>query len=93
MQHESVWTASSSPPSILIRFFLPEVAEYNFYSFYICGAIMPNNLKQKITLIGATGLIVTHFLEEILQDDFQNVKATKRRKIPKLENKDFIIHF
>ena len=31
---------------------------------------MPNNLKQKITLIGATGLIGTHFLEEISPDDF-----------------------
>ena len=51
---------------------------------------MPNNLKQKITLIGSTGLIGTHFLEEISPDDFQNVKAITRRKIPNLENKDFI---
>ena len=51
---------------------------------------MPNNLKQKITLIGSTGLIGTHFLEEISPDDFQNVKALTRRKIPNLENKDFI---
>ena len=51
---------------------------------------MPNNLKQKITLIGATGLIGIHFLEEISLDDFQKVKAITRRKIPNLENKDFI---
>ena len=51
---------------------------------------MPNNLKQKITLIGATGLIGTHFLEEISPDDFEEVKAITRRKIPNLENKDFI---
>ena len=51
---------------------------------------MPNNLKQKITLIGATGLIGTHFLEEISPDDFQKIKALPRRKIPNLENKDFI---
>ena len=51
---------------------------------------MPNNLKQKITLIGSTGLIGTHFLEEISPDDFQNVKAITRRRIPNLENKDFI---
>ena len=52
---------------------------------------MPNNLKQKITLIGSTGLIGTHFLEEISPDDFQNVKAITRSRIPNLENKDFII--
>ena len=51
---------------------------------------MPNNLKQKITLIGATGLIGTHFLEEISPDDFEEVKAITRRKIPNLENMDFI---
>ena len=51
---------------------------------------MPNNLKQKITLIGSTGLIGTHFLEEISLDDFQNVKAITSRRIPNLENKDFI---
>ena len=51
---------------------------------------MPNRLKQKITLIGSTGLIGTHFLEEISPDDFQNVKAITRRKIPNLEKKDFI---
>jgi len=48
------------------------------------------NLKQKITLIGSTGLIGTHFLEQISPDDFQNVNAITRRKIPNLENKDFI---
>ena len=51
---------------------------------------MSNDLKQKITLIGSTGLIGTHFLEEISPDDFQNVKAITRRRIPNLENKDFI---
>ena len=51
---------------------------------------MPNNLKQKLTLIGSTGLIGTHFLEKISPDDFQYVKALTRRKIPNLENKDFI---
>ena len=51
---------------------------------------MPNNLKQKITLIGSTGLIGTHFLEHIGPDDFQNVKAITRRNIPNIENKDFI---
>ena len=51
---------------------------------------MLKNLKQKITLIGSTGLIGTHFLEEISPDDFQKVKAITRRKIPNLENKDFI---
>ena len=51
---------------------------------------MPNNLKQKITLIGSTGLIGAHFLEEISPDDFEEVKTITRRKIPNLENKDFI---
>ena len=51
---------------------------------------MPNRLRQKLTLIGSTGLIGTHFLEQISLNDFQNVKAITRRKIPNLENKDFI---
>ena len=46
--------------------------------------------KKKITLIGSTGLIGTHFIDEISQDEFQNFKALTRRKIPNLENKDFI---
>jgi len=54
---------------------------------------MPNKLKQKITLIGSTGLIGTHFLEEISPDDFQNVKAITLRKILNVGNKDFIIRF
>jgi len=54
---------------------------------------MSDNLKPKITLIRAKGLIGTHFLEEIRSDDFKNVKAIKRRKIPKLENKDLFKHF
>ena len=32
----------------------------------------------------------TNFLEKISPDDFQNVNAISRRKIPNLENKDFI---
>ena len=51
---------------------------------------MPNNLKHKITLIGSTGLIGTHFIEEIDPDDFEVVTAITRRIIPNLENKDFI---
>jgi len=51
---------------------------------------MPNNLKKKVTLIGSTGLIGTHFLEEISPDDFQYVKAISRRKIPNLDKKHFI---
>ena len=51
---------------------------------------MPNNLKQKITLIGSTGLIGTHFLEQINPDDFQNVNAITRHKISNLKNKYFI---
>ena len=51
---------------------------------------MPNNLNQKLTLIGSRGLIGTHFLDQISPDDFQNVNAITRRKIPNLENKDFI---
>ena len=51
---------------------------------------MTNNLKQKITLIGSTGLIGANFLEQIDPDDYQNVKAISRRKIPNLEKKDFI---
>ena len=51
---------------------------------------MPNNLKKKVTLIGSTGLIGTHFLEQIGPDDFQYVKALSRRKIPNLDKKDFI---
>ena len=51
---------------------------------------MSNNLKHKITLIGSTGLIGTHFLEEIHPDDFQVVNAITRCRIPNLENKDFI---
>ena len=51
---------------------------------------MPNNLKQKITLIGSTGLIGAHFLEQIGPDDFQNVKAISRREIPNLDKKSLI---
>ena len=51
---------------------------------------MPNRLRQKITLIGSAGLIGTLFLKQIRQDDFKNINAITRRKIPNLENKDFI---
>ena len=51
---------------------------------------MTINLKQKITLIGSTGLIGTHFIEEIHPDDFEVVNAIPRRRIPNLENKDYI---
>ena len=51
---------------------------------------MTNNLKNKITLIGSTGLIGTHFLEEISSNDFQDVNAITRRRIPNPKNKDFI---
>ena len=51
---------------------------------------MTNNLKNKITLIGSTGLIGAHFLEEIRPDDFQDVNAITRRRIPNPKNKDFI---
>ena len=51
---------------------------------------MTKNLKHKITLIGSSGLIGTHFIEEIDPDDFEVVTAITRRIIPNLENKDFI---
>jgi len=51
---------------------------------------LPNKLKQKITLIGSTGLIGSHFLEEISSDDYQSVNAITRRRISNLENKNFI---
>ena len=51
---------------------------------------MINNLKHKITLIESTGLIGTHFIEEIHPDDFEVVTTITRRIIPNLENKDFI---
>ena len=51
---------------------------------------MPKKLKQKITLIGSTGLIGSHFLEEISSDDYQSVNAITRRRISNLENKNFI---
>ena len=51
---------------------------------------MPNKLKHKITLIGSTGLIGSHFLEEISSDDYQSVNAITRRRISNLGNKNFI---
>ena len=51
---------------------------------------MSQVLKQKITLIGSSGLIGKHFLNQINKNDFQNVKAITRRKIENLENMNFI---
>ena len=51
---------------------------------------MPNKLKQKTTLIGSTGLIGSHFLEEISSDDYQSVNAITRRRISNLKNKNLI---
>ena len=48
---------------------------------------MPYNLKQNITLIGPTGLIGAHFLEQISTDEFQYVKAITRRKIRNIDKK------
>tara|TARA_B100000700_G_C14949822_1_gene811118 strand:- start:510 stop:1226 length:717 start_codon:yes stop_codon:yes gene_type:complete len=51
---------------------------------------LANKLKQKITLIGSTGLIGSHFLKEISFDDCQSLTAISRRIIYNLENKSFI---
>jgi putative NADH-flavin reductase len=51
---------------------------------------LPNKLKQKITLIGSTGLIGSQFLKEISSDDYQSVNAITRRRISNLGNKNFI---
>ena len=48
------------------------------------------SLKQKITLIGSTGLIGTHFLEILKDDDYKRVNVITRRKVSSLDNKDFI---
>ena len=47
-------------------------------------------MEHKITLIGSTGLIGSHFLEGISKDDCQRVNAITRRSISNLGNKDFI---
>ena len=54
------------------------------------GTALPNKIKQKITLIGSTGLIGSHFLEEISSDDYQSVNAITRRRISNLKNKNLI---
>ena len=41
-------------------------------------------------MVGSTGLICAHFLEQISPDDFQYVKAITRRKIPNIDNNNFI---
>ena len=47
-------------------------------------------MRQKITIIGSSGLVGSHFLEEINSDDFFNIKAIVRRRISNLENKNYI---
>ncbi len=47
-------------------------------------------MKKKITLIGSTGLIGSHFLKELSSDDFHKVNVITRRKIENLENKKYI---
>ena len=47
-------------------------------------------MEHKITLIGSTGLIGSHFLEGISNDDYQSVTAITRRRISNLDKKDFI---
>ena len=47
-------------------------------------------MEHKITLIGSTGLIGSHFLEGISKDDYQSVNAITRHSISNLVNKDFI---
>ena len=48
------------------------------------------NSKKKITLIGSTGLIGSHFLKCINSCDYHRVNAITRHKISNLENKTFI---
>ncbi len=51
------------------------------------------NLKKKITLIGSTGLIGSHFLKGIESRDCHIINAITRQKISNLENKTFINQF
>ena len=51
---------------------------------------MQNKLKQKITLIGSTGLIGSNLLHTITQDDCDTLTAITRRRIPNLGSKNFI---
>ena len=47
-------------------------------------------MKKKITLIGSSGLIGSHFLNKIKSKDSLLVNAITRHKISNLENKNFI---
>ena len=47
-------------------------------------------MEQKIVLIGATGLIGSHFLNGLKDDDDLQIQAITRRKIDHLEQKGFI---
>ena len=51
------------------------------------------NLKKKITLIGSTGLIGSHFLKGMESHDCYIINAITRHKISNLENKNFIKQF
>ena len=47
-------------------------------------------MEQKAVLIGATGLIGSHFLNGLKDDDDVQIHAITRRKIDYLEQKSFI---
>ena len=47
-------------------------------------------MEQKAVLIGATGLIGSHFLDGLKDDDDLQIHAITRRKINHLEQKGFI---
>ena len=47
-------------------------------------------MEQKAALIGATGLIGSHFLDGLKDDDDLQIHAITRRKINHLEQKGFI---
>ena len=47
-------------------------------------------MEQKAILIGATGLIGSHFLNDLKDNDDLQIHAITRRKINHLEQKGFI---
>ena len=47
-------------------------------------------MEQKAVLIGATGLIGSHFLDDLKDNDDLQIHAITRRKIDHLEQKGFI---
>ena len=47
-------------------------------------------MKQKITIIGSTGLIGSHFLQGIRSNEYKFVNAITRHRISSLEKNDFI---